>query len=54
MFAKLTRDLMHQTIECYCAKGNGAYMAKIMTCFTAEAVHYFPPGTNISSWRGQT
>ena len=54
MSAKLTRDLMHQTIECYYAEGNGADKAKIMTCFTAEAVHYFPPGTKSSSWRGRT
>ena len=52
MSAKLTRHLMHQTIECYPAEGNGVDKAKIMTCFTAEAVHYFPPGTKSAPWRG--
>ena len=52
MSAKLTRDLMHQTIECYYAGCNGADKAKIMACFTADAVHYFPPGTKSAPWRG--
>ena len=52
MSAKLTRDLMHQTIKCYYAGCNGADKGKIMACFTADAVHYFPPGTESAPWRG--
>ena len=54
MSAKLTRDFMYQTIECYHAGCKGADKAKIITCCTAEAVHYFPPGTKSSSWQGRT
>ena len=43
---------MYQTIECYYAGYKGADKAKIMTCSTADAIHYFPPGTKSAPRRG--
>ena len=52
MSAELTRDHMRHTIERYYAGCNGADKAEMMACFTADAVHYFPPGTNSAPWQG--
>ena len=51
MSAELTRDHMRHTIERYYAGCNGADKAEMMACFTADAVHYFPPGTNSAPWQ---
>ena len=52
MSAELTRDHMRHTIERYYAGCNGADKAEMIACFTADAVHYFPPGTNSAPWQG--
>ena len=38
-------------IERYYADCNEADGAKMMGCFTDDAVHYFPPVTHSSPWR---
>ena len=47
MSSKLTRDHMRQTIERYYVGCNNADKSAMRACFTADAVHYFPPGTKV-------
>lgn len=52
MTAPLSTPHMRATIERYYAGCNAADSAEMTACFTADAVHYFPPGTKSAPWRG--
>ena len=45
MTAKLHESRMKSLIRKYFDGGNDADKEKIESCFVAEAIHYFPPGT---------
>lgn len=48
----LSSEHMHATIRRYYDGCNEADAAKMIGCFTPDAVHYFPPGTKSAPWRG--
>ena len=47
----LSSKYIFSFIERYYAGCNEADGAKMMGCFTDNAVHYFPPGTHSAPWR---
>jgi ketosteroid isomerase-like protein len=48
----VTPETMEATIRRYFAACNAADHAALMSCFTPDAVHYFPPGLPEIPWRG--
>ena len=52
MSSELTRDHMRQTIERYYVGCNNADKSAMRACFTADAVHFFPPGAKSAPWPG--
>jgi SnoaL-like domain len=49
---KVTPETMEATIRRYFAACNAADHAALVSCFTPDAVHYFPPGLPDIPWRG--
>lgn len=49
---KVTPERMEATIRRYFAACNAADHAALVSCFTPDAVHYFPPGLPEIPWRG--
>jgi ketosteroid isomerase-like protein len=49
----LSSEYICSFIERHYAGCNAADAAKMMSCFTDDAVHYFPPGTYSASWRNE-
>jgi hypothetical protein len=48
----MTPLLMTEVINRYFAACNAADYEALVTCFTPDAVHYFPPGLPDVPWRG--
>lgn len=47
-----SRAHMESTIRRYSEGCNEAAREKMASCFTLDAVHYFPPGMYGGAWRG--
>jgi ketosteroid isomerase-like protein len=50
--SKISPAAMEATIRRYFDACNAADYDALMACFTADAVHYFPPGLPEIPWRG--
>ncbi|MFC5830664.1 nuclear transport factor 2 family protein [Nonomuraea insulae] len=48
----MTTELMERTIRTYFQGCNEADVELMASCFTDDAVHYFPPGMYGGAWRG--
>jgi ketosteroid isomerase-like protein len=51
MVIAITPDHMEREIRRYFAACNAADYGALVSCFTADAVHYFPPGLPDVPWR---
>ena len=52
MAAVVTPEHMEREIKRYFAACNAGDHAALVSCFTPDAVHYFPPGLPDIPWRG--
>jgi ketosteroid isomerase-like protein len=52
MPVKITPEHMEREIRRYFAACNAGDHAQLVSCFTTDAVHYFPPGLPDVPWRG--